>query len=103
MIVYGYAKDVKYSGDGTMYVRVRIPVIHGPDDRSEYKGREVRNYVWDKDLPYYQANILASVPVNGDILELQTPSEGSTDFIVTGITGSTLAQSLTNLHVRGYD
>lgn len=100
MIVYGYAKDVKYSGDGTMYVRVRIPAIHGPNNRNEYKGHIDRNYVWDRDLPYYQANLLSSIPVDGDILELQTPSEGSTDFIVSGITGGSLAQNITNIHTE---
>lgn len=98
MIVYGFAKDVKYAGDGTMYVKVRIPAIHGPNDRNEYRGHMDRNYVWDKDLPYYQANILASVPVDGDILELKSPNEGSTDFIVSGITGSELAHIATNYH-----
>ena len=103
MIVYGYAKDVRHSGDGTMYVKVRIPEIHGPADRSEYNGHIARNYVWDKDLPYYPANLLSSVPVDGDVLEMKTTSEGSTDFIVSGITGGTYSNVLTNIHTGEHE
>lgn len=100
MIVYGYAKDVRYSGDGTMFVKVRIPDIHGPENRSDYNGHMVRNYVWDKDLPYYPANLLSSIPIVGDVLELQTSNEKSTDFIVSGITGGNSSITLTNVHIE---
>lgn len=87
MVVYGYVKDVKYSGDGNMYVKVRIPNIHGPDRKSEYRGHPVRNYVNTENLPYYQANLLSSVPIYGDVVELRSPNENTTTLYVSGITG----------------
>lgn len=103
MIIYGYAKDVKYGRDGTMYVRVRIPQIHGPQNRQEYRGQQSRNYTWDKDLPYYPANILSAVPQDGDIVELQTPNGGSTEFTVSGLTGANSSGIETNLHTGRYE
>ena len=38
MIVYGYVKGVKYSGDGTMQIQVRIPNVHGAFDIADYGG-----------------------------------------------------------------
>ena len=49
MVVNGYAKDYMYTGDGTLFVRVRIPSIHGPYTEASYRGKHVRNYVRDED------------------------------------------------------
>ena len=97
MKVYGYAKALEYAGDGMMFVQVRIPNIHGPEDRSDYNGQPIRNYTYNKDLPWYPANILSSTPVVGDVVELQTTNEDSTEFIVTGITGGGYGGSWTNI------
>jgi len=103
MIVYGYAKDVKYDRNGTMYVRVRVPQIHGPEDRTEYSGQQARNYTWDRDLPYYPANMLSAVPQDGDVVELQTSNDKNADFIVSGLTGATFSGIETNIHTGRYE
>ena len=87
MIVYGYVKDYKYTGDGCYYVQVRIPSIHGPYKQSEYKGQPVRNYVNDWDLPYYPSIELPRDPNDGDVVMLSTSNEKSSDFSVVGLTG----------------
>ena len=51
MIIYGYAKEYKYSGDGTLWVKTRIPSIHGPYNEKEAKGVRLRSYTRDADLP----------------------------------------------------
>ena len=87
MIVYGYAKGFRYSSYGTLEVQVRVPGIHGPFTQEEYRGMQVRNYTMDANLPYYQSLILPRNPNDGDVVMLITPNEGSTDFIVLGLTG----------------
>ena len=47
MIVYGYVKGVKFSGDGTMQIQVRIPNIHGAFEKANYGGKTIRNYTED--------------------------------------------------------
>ena len=68
MIVYGYAKSYKYSGDGTLQIQVRIPTIHGPMDTKEYRGLVARNYVRDEDLPYYSSLLLPHLPAEGEVV-----------------------------------
>lgn len=97
MRVYGFVRDVQYGDNGTMFVKVRIPSIHGPADRGDYQGHQVRNYVYDNNLPYYRANLIGSVPVIDDVVELQSINEQTTDLIVTGITGGQYGASWTNI------
>ena len=87
MIVYGYAKGYRYSGDGTLNVRVRIPAIHGPYRQSDSNGRTVRNYVQDSDLPYYPALLLPHLPTEGEVCALTSVNNTSSEFLVIGLTG----------------
>lgn len=87
MIVFGYAKDYYYSGDGTLYVRVRIPSIHGAYKQSEYNGKLVRNYTLDRDLPYYQSLLLPHLPNEGEVVALSTMDDSPNHLIIIGLTG----------------
>ena len=51
MIIFGYVKATKYTGDGTLTVQTRIPNVHGPYRISDAKGKTIRNYIRD-DLCY---------------------------------------------------
>ena len=88
MVVYGYAKGYQYKGDGTLFVRVRIPTIHGPYSQSEYQGKVVRNYTLDKDLPYYQSILLPHLPNEGDVVALMTTNNSENEWLVIGLTGA---------------
>lgn len=84
MIVYGFAKDYTYDGDGTLKVQVRIPQIHGPYRQEMTKGI----YVRDKDLPWYTSLLLPSMPAEGDVVALSSSNEAkSSNMIVIGLTG----------------
>ncbi len=87
MIVYGYAKNYKYNNDGALTIQVRIPSIHGPFKQSEYRGKSVRNYTLDGDLPYYNSILLPHLPVDGEVVVLQSLNEHNYEFIVIGMTG----------------
>ena len=87
MIVFGYAKDHYYSGDGTLYIKVRIPAIHGAYTQTAYNGKPVRNYTLDKDLPYYQSLLLPHLPNEGEVVALATLDSSPNQLIVIGLTG----------------
>ena len=97
MIVYGYAKDYMYTGDGTLLIKVRIPSIHGPYSQSSYNGKAVRNYTRDIDLPYYPSILLHHLPAEGEVVALSSMKEGTTQFIVIGLTGGSYYTGTTNL------
>lgn len=97
MIVYGYAKDYYYTNDGTLQIRVRIPQIHGAFDQSEYRGKPVRNYVLDKDLPYYPSMLLPHLPMDGEVVVLSSINEAMNNFIVLGLTGGSYYSGKTTL------
>lgn len=86
MIVFGYAKDYYYTGDSCLQIRVRIPEIHGPYTRSEYKGN-ASGYTPDDDLPYYPSLILPNEPHDGDVVALASTNKSASQFIVLGLTG----------------
>lgn len=87
MIIYGYVKGYKYTGDGVLQVKVRIPSIHGPYDKSEYGGKPIRNYIDDGDLPYYPSVLLSHLPNEGEVVVMSSLDEGNSQFIVLGLTG----------------
>jgi hypothetical protein len=87
MIVYGYAKATKYSGDGTLLIQVRIPNIHGPYRLSDYKGKTVRNYTQDQDLPWYQSVLLPYLPGDGAVVAISSLDGTSSNWLIIGLTG----------------
>lgn len=95
MIIFGYAKDYYYSGDGTLYIRVRIPSIHGAYKQSEYNGKPVRNYTLDKDLPYYPSLLLPHLPNEGEIVALSSMNNSPNDLIIIGLTGGSYQSGYT--------
>lgn len=97
MIVYGYAKGYKYSGDGTLQIQVRIPNIHGAYNLSDYKGKTVRNYTKDADLPWYPSLLLPHLPSEGEVVALSSLDTSSSNWIVLGLTGGSYNAGVTNL------
>lgn len=84
MIVYGFAINYQYAGDGTLKIQTRIPAIHGPF--KQVSGRQT--YVRDEDLPWITSVLLPHLPTNGDVVALQSTSESnSSDFLCIGLTG----------------
>lgn len=93
MITYGFAKELRKNEDGTCDIKVRIPSIHGPYKQSDAKGRTIRNYVKDSDLPWYPSVILCKDPEEGDVLVIETIDSSNNNFIVLGITGGKYKES----------
>lgn len=96
MITFGYVKDYKFAGDGTLMIRTRIPSVHGPYDISGYRGNTVRNYVRDDDLPYIQSVLLPHLPAEGEVVAISSMNEANTEFIIIGLTGGSYWSSLAN-------
>jgi len=92
MTTFGYAKQYMYAGDNTLQIQVRIPSIHGPYKQSDYKGKAVRNYVKDEDLPFYPSLLLPHLPHNGDVVAVTALDKGNTSFLVVGLMGSSYQQ-----------
>lgn len=97
MVVYGYVKDFKYAGDGTMQVQVRIPNVHGAYDKSNYKGKTIRNYTADEDLPWYQSLLLPHEPNEGEVVALTSLDKSSSNWLVIGLTGGSYNAGDTNI------
>lgn len=87
MIVNGYVIDNKYTGDGNLMIKVRIPSIHGPMSQREYRGKPVRNYTQESDLPWYPSNLLPYIPGYGEVVQLSSTNDKNSDFVVIGMTG----------------
>lgn len=94
MIVFGYAKDYYYSGDGTLYIKVRIPSIHGAYNQSDYKGKKIRSYTQDKDLPYYPSLLLPHIPNEGEVVAVTSMDETPNQMLVIGVTGGSYQNTL---------
>lgn len=97
MIVYGYVKDFKYAGDGTMKIQVRIPNIHGAYLLTDYNGKKVRNYTSDEDLPWYPSLLLPHEPTEGEVVALASLDKSSSSWLVIGLTGGSYDAGTTNL------
>ena len=88
MIVYGYVKQYSYLNDGTLSIQVRIPQVHGPYSQTDACGKLIRNYVRDKDLPWYPSLLLPHLPNEGEVVMLESVNDSkSSDFVVLGLTG----------------
>lgn len=87
MVTYGYVKDTRYENDGTLMIKVRIPNIHGPNSQKEYKGKVVRNYTFDADLPFYPALQMSPLPVIDEVVALLSTNDSNSNFLVIGSTG----------------
>ena len=96
MIINGYVKGYKYAGDGTLMIQVRIPSIHGPMRQKEYRGKQVRGYVIDADLPYYPSLLLPHLPNEGEVVALTSTNESSSKFMVLGLTGGSYYSNITD-------
>lgn len=99
MITYGYVKNYKYTGDGTLMIQVRVPSIHGPYDQSSYRGKPIRNYTRDKDLPWYPSLLLPHLPAEGEVAALSAINHANTEWIVIGLTGGSYYSGATEIGV----
>lgn len=97
MIVYGYVKSTKYSGDGTLMIQTRVPNVHGPYRMSEYNGKTARNYVKDEDLPWYPSVLLPYLPGDGDVVAISSLDNTSSSWLIIGLTGGSYRKGATNL------
>lgn len=97
MIIFGYAKQYRYTGDGTLQVQVRIPSMHGPFSLTDGRGKIVRNYVRDEDLPFYSSLLLPHLPNPGDVVALQGTSDAMNELIVIGLTGGSYVTGTNNI------
>jgi len=93
MIVYGYVKGHRYSGDGTLQLQVRVPNEHGPYLKYEYKGQKIRNYVEDSDLPWYPSLLLPYTPKEGEVVALTSLDNTSSSWLVLGLTGGSFSNA----------
>lgn len=87
MVTYGYAKQYKYTNDGTLHIQVRIPSIHGPYKQSDANGKKITNYTRDDDLPYYPSLLLPHLPLDGEIVALLATNSSNSEFLILGLTG----------------
>lgn len=87
MIIFGYVKQYKYNNDSTLQIQVRIPSIHGPYNQSDARGKVIRNYVQDSDLPFYPSLLLPHLPNEGEVVAISSLDDGNTNMIVIGLTG----------------
>lgn len=98
-VLYGYAISYKYGGDGNLYIKVRIPQVHGPLSQREYQGKPVRNYVYDENLPEYPSVLLPHLPGYGEVVALLSTNWDGASFLVVGLMGGNYLGSRTNLNI----
>lgn len=97
MIIFGYAKQYTYSGDGTLQIQVRIPSIHGPYRQEDSNGRQVKTYTRDQDLPYYPSLLLPHLPNDGDVVAISSMDTTANQWIIIGLTGGSYRSGVTNI------
>lgn len=96
MVVFGYVKDTKYAGDGTLLIQTRIPNVHGPYLLSDYQGKKIHNYTRDEDLPWYPSLVLPYMPGDGDVVALTSLDDTSSSWLILGLTGGSYNAGATN-------
>lgn len=96
MITFGFAKGYKYAGDGTLMIKVRIPSVHGAYLQSDYKGKTIKNYVADTDLPWYPSVLLPHMPHEGEVVAVSSMDNSNNNFLVLGVTGGSYDANNTN-------
>lgn len=87
MITFGFAKGYKYTGDGTLQIKVRVPSVHGPYSIRDYNGKSIKNYVRDSDLPWCDSLLLPHIPQEGEVVAIASIDNGNSTFLVLGLTG----------------
>lgn len=97
MITFGYAKQYKYTNDSTLLVQVRIPSIHGPYLPTDGKGKTLRNYIQDDNLPFYPSLLLPHLPNEGEVVAVSSLDESNNNLLVLGLTGGSYTSGVTNL------
>lgn len=97
MITYGYAKGYQYANDGTLLIKVRIPSVHGAYDKESYRGKTIRNYVPDDELPWYPSLLLPQLPTEGDVVAVASINDGMSSFLILGLTGGSYNSGATNV------
>ena len=97
MIVYGYAKNYKYTNEGTLLIQVRIPSIHGPMYKKDFNGKTVSKYTQDSDLPWVQSLLLPHLPSDGDVVALSSTDTTSNNWLVIGLTGGQYSKYAENI------
>lgn len=97
MIVYGYAMDYRYTGDGTLMIKCRIPQIHGAYSKFQYEGKKITNYTEDGDLPYYMSLLLPHLPTQGEVVAIASLDNTMNNLLVIGLTGGSYTSGVTNL------
>lgn len=97
MIVYGYVKQYQYTNDSTLVIQVRIPSIHGPYKQTDAKGKKIRNYTRDEDLPFYPSLLLPHLPNEGEVVALSSMDSSENDFLILGLTGGSYTNGSTNI------
>ena len=87
MIIYGYVKGNMYANDGTFRIKVRIPSIHGPFLQT---ANTRASYTRDDDLPWVTSILLPHLPIDGEVVALESVSSAATkgsQYICIGLTG----------------
>ncbi len=97
MTTFGYCKGYQYQGDGTLLIKIRIPSIHGPYESQDAKGKTIRNYTSDDNLPWYPSLLLPHLPNEGEVVAVSSLDHGLTNWVVLGLTGGSYSGGLTDL------
>ena len=96
MIVYGFAKQYKYTSEGTLLIQTRIPSIHGPFYRSDYDGKSIKRYTLDEDLPWIQSILLPHLPMDGEVVAITSVDSTANNWLIIGLTGGHYSSYLSN-------
>ena len=98
MIVFGYAKQYKYTSDGTLLIQVRIPSIHGPYVKSNADGKSLKTYTSDDNLPWIYSLVLPHPPADGEVVAVASLNDTSSQWLVIGLTGGQYSPGIINMY-----
>jgi hypothetical protein len=92
MLIYGtVVESSETRPDGTMWVKLRIPSIHGAADVRAYRGSQERhNRIPDSKLPQYQCVRFSSPLALGEVVMLESTRNNKENWVVTNRMGSLL-------------